>query len=627
MNEQAQQYVEDFMARLIARNPGEPEFHQAVREVAESLAPHIVASPVLQKMKVLERIAEPERVIIFRVPWLNDKGEIEINRGYRIQMNSAIGPYKGGIRFHPSVNLSILKFLAFEQTFKNSLTTLPMGGGKGGSDFNPKGKSDNEVMKFCQSFMTELQRHIGQDTDVPAGDIGVGGREIGFMFGQYKRLRDEFTGTLTGKGRDWGGSPLRPEATGYGTCYFAQEMLATRKESFEGKTVCISGSGNVAQYACQKATQLGAKVVTLSDSSGYIHDPEGIDAAKLEYVMELKNIFRGRIKEYAERYPAATYYEGQRPWSVKCDIALPCATQNELNLDDAKALLANGCFAVAEGANMPSTREATDLFVEKKILFMPGKAANAGGVATSGLEQSQNSLRLSWTFEEVDERLHKIMIDIFAKAADAAERYGVPGNYVAGANIAGFEKVVDAIIEGGINFIELTMTMDDGDPVGFIKKMADKYKDNDKIVIGAGTVLDPETARACILAGANYIVSPGLDVETIKLCNRYRVPMLPGVMTPSEAITAMEAGCDVIKIFPGNIVGPAAISSFKGPLPQGEFMPSGGVDVDNVDKWIHAGAYAVGTGSSLTKGAKTGDFAAVTAKAQEFVKAVAAARA
>ena len=346
MNEQAQQYVEDFMARLIARNPGEPEFHQAVREVAESLAPHIVTSPILQKMKVLERIAEPERVIIFRVPWLNDKGEIEINRGYRIQMNSAIGPYKGGIRFHPSVNLSILKFLAFEQTFKNSLTTLPMGGGKGGSDFNPKGRSDNEVMKFCQSFMTELQRHIGQDTDVPAGDIGVGGREIGFMFGQYKRLRDEFTGTLTGKGRDWGGSPLRPEATGYGTCYFAQEMLATRKESFKGKTVCISGSGNVAQYACQKATQLGAKVVTLSDSSGYIHDPEGIDEAKLEYVMELKNIFRGRIKEYADRYPSAKYYPGERPWGVKCDIAMPCATQNELNGDQAQALVDNGPYSL-----------------------------------------------------------------------------------------------------------------------------------------------------------------------------------------------------------------------------------------------------------------------------------------
>ena len=361
MNEQAQQYVEDFMARLIARNPGEPEFHQAVREVAESLAPHIVTSPILQKMKVLERIAEPERVIIFRVPWLNDKGEIEINRGYRIQMNSAIGPYKGGIRFHPSVNLSILKFLAFEQTFKNSLTTLPMGGGKGGSDFNPKGKSDNEVMKFCQSFMTELQRHIGQDTDVPAGDIGVGGREIGFMFGQYKRLRDEFTGTLTGKGRDWGGSPLRPEATGYGTCYFAQEMLATRNDSFKGKTVCISGSGNVAQYACQKATELGAKVVTLSDSSGYIHDPEGISPEKLEYVMELKNIFRGRIKEYAEKYPSATYYPGERPWGVKCDIAMPCATQNELNGDEAQALVDNGCMCVAEGANMPSTPDTPHL--------------------------------------------------------------------------------------------------------------------------------------------------------------------------------------------------------------------------------------------------------------------------
>ena len=449
MNEQAHQYVEDFMAQLTLRNPNEPEFHQAVREVAESLAPHIVASPVLQKMKVLERIAEPERVIIFRVPWLNDKGEIEINRGYRVQMNSAIGPYKGGIRFHPSVNLSILKFLAFEQTFKNSLTTLPMGGGKGGSDFNPKGRSDNEVMKFCQSFMTELQRHVGQDTDVPAGDIGVGGREIGFLFGQYKRLRNEFTGTLTGKGLGWGGSPLRPEATGYGVCYFAQEMLATKGESFKGKTVAISGSGNVAQYATQKATLLGGKVVTLSDSSGYIYDPEGIDAEKLEYVLELKNIFRGRIKEYAERYPASTYYEGQRPWSVKCDIALPCATQNEVSGEEAKMLVANGCICVAEGANMPSTPEAIKAYQDHKILYAPGKAANAGGVATSGLEMTQNSERLLWTAEEVDNKLHSIMRNIH----EACVKYGTEPdgyiNYVKGANIAGFMKVANAMLAQG----------------------------------------------------------------------------------------------------------------------------------------------------------------------------------
>ena len=449
MNEQAQQYVEDFMARLIARNPGEPEFHQAVREVAESLAPHIVTSPILQKMKVLERIAEPERVIIFRVPWLNDKGEIEINRGYRVQMNSAIGPYKGGIRFHPSVNLSILKFLAFEQTFKNSLTTLPMGGGKGGSDFNPKGRSDNEVMKFCQSFMTELQRHIGQDTDVPAGDIGVGGREIGFMFGQYKRLRDEFTGTLTGKGRDWGGSPLRPEATGYGTCYFAQEMLATRNDSFEGKTVCISGSGNVAQYACQKATELGAKVVTLSDSSGYIHDPEGISPEKLEYVMELKNIFRGRIKEYAEKYPSATYYPGERPWGVKCDIAMPWATQNELNGDEAQALVDNGCICVAEGANMPSTPDAIRIFQQHKLLYAPGKAANAGGVATSGLEMTQNSMRLTWSPEEVDAKLKSIMQNIHSVCVHYGTQPDGYINYVVGANIGGFMKVANAMLAQG----------------------------------------------------------------------------------------------------------------------------------------------------------------------------------
>lgn len=438
------------MAKIIAKNPNEPEFHQAVREVAESLAPHIVASPILQKMKILERIAEPERVIIFRVPWLNDKGEIEINRGYRVQMNSAIGPYKGGIRFHPSVNLSILKFLAFEQTFKNSLTTLPMGGGKGGSDFNPKGKSDNEVMKFCQSFMTELQKHIGQDTDVPAGDIGVGGREVGFMFGQYKRLRDEFTGTLTGKGRDWGGSPLRPEATGFGACYFAQEMLATRGESFAGKRVCISGSGNVAQYACKKAAELGAKVVTLSDSSGYIYDPDGIDAEKWEYVMELKNIYRGRIKEYVEQYPNAVYHAGKRPWGEQCDIAMPCATQNELNGEEAQMLVDHGCICVAEGANMPSTPEAIRIFQENKLLYAPGKASNAGGVATSGLEMCQNSMRLTWSPEEVDEKLHAIMKNIH----EVCVRYGRQEdgyvNYVVGANIGGFMKVANAMLAQGL---------------------------------------------------------------------------------------------------------------------------------------------------------------------------------
>ena len=450
MENQINAFVEEFMAKIIAKNPNEPEFHQAVREVAESLAPHIVASPVLQKMKILERIAEPERVIIFRVPWLNDKGEVEINRGYRVQMNSAIGPYKGGIRFHPSVNLSILKFLAFEQTFKNSLTTLPMGGGKGGSDFNPKGKSDNEVMRFCQSFMTELQKHIGHDTDVPAGDIGVGGREVGYMFGQYKRLRDEFTGTLTGKGRDWGGSPLRPEATGYGACYFAEEMLATRGESFRGKRVCISGSGNVAQYACRKAIELGAKVVTLSDSTGYIYDPEGIDLEKWEYVMELKNIFRGRIKEYAEHYPSAVYHEGKRPWGEQCDIAMPCATQNELNGEEAQMLVDNGCICVTEGANMPSTPEAIRIFQQHKLLYAPGKASNAGGVATSGLEMCQNSMRLTWSPEEVDEKLHAIMKNIH----EVCVRYGTEEdgyvNYVVGANIGGFMKVANAMLAQGL---------------------------------------------------------------------------------------------------------------------------------------------------------------------------------
>lgn len=450
MEKQAQKYVEQFMNEIVAKNPGEKEFHQAVHEVVESLAPYLLDNPQLMKMKVLERIAEPERIVMFRVPWLNDKGEVEINKGYRVQMNSAIGPYKGGLRFHASVNLSILKFLAFEQVFKNSLTTLPMGGGKGGSDFNPKGKSDNEVMKFCQSFMTELQRHIGQDTDVPAGDIGVGGREIGFMYGQYKRLRNEFTGTLTGKGMGWGGSPLRPEATGYGTCYFADAMLKASNNSFDGKTVVISGSGNVAQYAVEKATQLGAKVVTLSDSNGYIYDADGIDAEKLEYVMELKNIYRGRIKEYADRYPNAKYFEGEKPWGIKCDIALPCATQNELDGEAAKILVANGCVCVAEGANMPSTPEAIEVFQKAKVLYAPGKAANAGGVATSGLEMTQNSIRLLWTPEEVDAKLHQIMNDIHS----ACVKYGTGAdgyvNYVKGANIAGFIKVANAMMAQGL---------------------------------------------------------------------------------------------------------------------------------------------------------------------------------
>ena len=449
MDIQAKKYVEDFMAQVIARNPNEPEFHQAVREVAESLAPYIVADPALQQLQVLERLAEPERVIIFRVPWLNDRGEIEINRGFRVQMNSALGPYKGGIRFHASVNLSIMKFLAFEQTFKNSLTTLPMGGGKGGSDFNPKGRSDNEVMRFCQSFMTELYRHIGQDTDVPAGDIGVGGREIGYMFGQYKRLRDEFTGTFTGKGLGWGGSLLRPEATGYGLCYFTQQMLATRGLSFEGKIVCVSGSGNVAQHAAEKAMRLGAKVVTLSDSAGFIYDPDGFTEEKIQYVKLLKNVYRGRIKEYAEKYPTAQYFAGARPWGIKCDIALPCATQNELNGAEAQALVDNGCICVAEGANMPSTPEAIEIFLANKLLYAPGKASNAGGVATSGLEMSQNSMRIKWTAEEVDEKLHSIMQNIH----QVCTKYGTEEdgyiNYVKGANIGGFMKVAEAMIAQG----------------------------------------------------------------------------------------------------------------------------------------------------------------------------------
>jgi glutamate dehydrogenase (NADP+) len=450
MDQFTQNYINGFMAELTAKNPGEKEFHQAVREVLESVAPYMTEHPYLIEQKILERIVEPERIIIFRVPWLNDEGEIQVNRGYRVQMNSAIGPYKGGIRFHPSVNLSIMKFLAFEQTFKNSLTTLPMGAGKGGSDFNPKGKSDNEVMRFCQSFMTELQRHIGADTDVPAGDIGVGGREIGYMFGQYKRLRDEFTGVLTGKGLAWGGSPMRPEATGYGTCYFAQAMLATRGDSLSGKTVAISGSGNVAQYAAQKCLQLGAKVVTMSDSNGCIYDPEGIDEEKLAYIMHLKNIFRGRIKEYVEKYPSAQYFDRQRPWSVKCDVAMPCATQNELNGDEAKTLLSNGCMCVAEGANMPCTPEAIEAFQSAKILYSPGKASNAGGVATSGLEMTQNSIRLKWTREEVDANLMRIMTDIH----EACVKYGTEEdgyvNYVKGANIAGFIKVAEAMMAQGL---------------------------------------------------------------------------------------------------------------------------------------------------------------------------------
>jgi glutamate dehydrogenase (NADP+) len=442
-----QEKVEKFMAKVIAKNPAEPEFHQAVKEVAESLMPFIEENPKYNG--ILDRIVEPERLIMFRVAWLDDKGEPQINRGYRIEMNSAIGPYKGGLRFHPTVTLGILKFLAFEQVFKNSLTTLPMGGGKGGSDFDPKGKSDNEVMKFCQSFMTELQRHIGADTDVPAGDIGVGGREIGFMFGQYKRIRNEFVGVLTGKGLEWGGSLIRPEATGYGQVYFAEEMLKTRKLDFKGKTVVVSGSGNVAQYATEKATKLGGKVVTMSDSSGYIYDPKGIDAEKLAFVLELKNVKRGRIEEYAKKF-GCEFVPGKTPWGVKCDIALPSATQNELNADDAKKLVANGCICVSEGANMPSTPEAVEVFIEKKILFGPGKAANAGGVATSGLEMSQNSLRLSWTREEVDERLHNIMIAIHK----TCEKYGKDKdgyiNYVNGANIGGFVKVANAMLAQGL---------------------------------------------------------------------------------------------------------------------------------------------------------------------------------
>ncbi|UCG26767.1 MAG: NADP-specific glutamate dehydrogenase [Bacteroidales bacterium] len=441
--------VEQFMAQIISKNPGENEFHQAVQEVAESLIPYVEEHPKYEHAKILERIAEPERVVLFRVPWLDDKGEIQINKGFRIEMNSAIGPYKGGLRFHPTVNLGVLKFLAFEQVFKNSLTTLPMGGGKGGSDFDPKGKSDNEVMRFCQSFMTELYRHIGPNTDVPAGDIGVGGREIGFLFGQYKRLRNEFTGVLTGKGIEWGGSLIRPEATGYGTVYFAAEMLKTRGMDFKGKTVTVSGSGNVAQYATEKVTELGGKVVTLSDSGGFIHDPGGIDPGKLAYIIELKNIKRGRIREYAEKY-RADFHEGSRPWGIKCDIALPCATENEINEEEAKTLVANGCICVSEGANMPSTPGAIEIYMDKKILYGPGKAANAGGVAVSGLEMSQNSLRMPWTREEVDKRLQETMINIHKTTVKYGKESDDFINYVNGANIGGFVKVADAMLAQGV---------------------------------------------------------------------------------------------------------------------------------------------------------------------------------
>ena len=440
--------VEVFMEKLKEKNPGEKEFHQAVQEVAESLMPFIEKNPKYTKAKILERIAEPERTIIFRVPWLDDNGDIQINRGYRIEMNSAIGPYKGGLRLHPSVNLSILKFLAFEQVFKNSLTTLPIGGGKGGSDFDPKGKSDNEVMKFCQSFMSELFRHIGPNTDVPAGDIGVGGREIGYLFGQYKRLRNEFTGILTGKALNWGGSLIRPEATGYGCVYFAQEMLKTKKDSFKDKTCIVSGSGNVAQFTTEKIIQLGGKVVTLSDSSGMIYDPDGIDEKKLSYVMELKNIKRGRIKEYAEEYNC-DYYAGKRPWEIECDLAFPSATQNEISKDEAQKLVDNGVIGVSEGANMPTEADGVEIFLDAKILYGPGKAANAGGVATSALEMSQNSLRYAWSREEVDEKLHNIMCRIH----ESCVKYGKDGgfvNYVNGANIAGFVKVADSMLDHGV---------------------------------------------------------------------------------------------------------------------------------------------------------------------------------
>ncbi len=445
-----QDKIDRFMQEVISRNGHEPEFIQAVQEVADTVIPYIANNEIYNGKHVLLRMVEPERLISFRVAWVDDKGEIHVNRGYRIQMNSAIGPYKGGLRFHPTVNASVLKFLAFEQVFKNALTTLPMGGGKGGSDFDPKGKSDDEIMRFCHAFMLELSKHIGANTDVPAGDIGVGAREIGYLFGMYKKIRNEFTGVLTGKGRSWGGSLIRPEATGYGTVYFAQSMLKRTGDSMEGKSVCISGSGNVAQYAAEKCVQLGAKVLTFSDSKGFIHDPQGIDQEKINFVIDLKNNKRGRISEYVKQYPNATYHEGERPWSVPCDVAFPCATQNELNLDEAKMLVKNGCTCVAEGANMPTTPDAVHYFHDQKILFAPGKASNAGGVATSGLEMSQNSLRISWTREEVDERLKDIMANIHNNCLDYGMEEDGYCNYVKGANIAGFVKVADAMLAQGV---------------------------------------------------------------------------------------------------------------------------------------------------------------------------------
>ena len=445
-----QNKIDSFIEELMIKDGHEPEFIQAVEEVVETIIPFIENNSKYHNTKILERIVEPERVIQFRVPWVDDSGEPQVNRGYRVEFNSSIGPYKGGLRFHPSVNLSILKFLGFEQIFKNSLTTLPMGGGKGGADFNPKGKSDNEVMKFCQSFMIELSRHIGPNTDVPAGDIGVGGREIGYMFGQYKRLRNEFTGVLTGKGINWGGSLIRPEATGYGVVYFAEKMLNTKGDDFKNKKVAISGSGNVAQFACEKCIQLGAKVVTLSDSKGYIYDSQGIDQEKLSWIMNLKNVERGRISQYAKKYPNATFHEGEKPWDVPVDLALPCATQNELSEDHAKLLVKNGCIAIVEGANMPCTPEAISVFTENKILFSPGKASNAGGVATSGLEMSQNSLRYNWTREEVDSKLHNIMLEIHQQCVKYGKQSDGYIDYVKGANIAGFVKVADAMIDQGM---------------------------------------------------------------------------------------------------------------------------------------------------------------------------------
>jgi glutamate dehydrogenase (NADP+) len=450
MTHSIHEQVQNFMNEVTAQNPHEPEFIQAVQEVAETVIPFIADHPKYAKEQILKRMVEPERVIMFRVPWTDDQGDVQVNRGYRVEFNSAIGPYKGGLRFHPTVNLSVLKFLGFEQVFKNSLTTLPMGGGKGGADFNPKGKSDREVMQFCQSFMTELSRHIGPNTDVPAGDIGVGGREIGYMFGQYKRLRNEFTGVLTGKGRNWGGSLIRPEATGYGAVYFAAEMLSTKGQDLAGKNVVISGSGNVAQYAAEKVIQMGGTVLTMSDSGGFVHDPNGIDQAKLAWIMDLKNGRRGRISEYTDAHPGSTYHAGGRPWNIRCDAAFPCATQNELQAADAMNLISNGCMVVAEGANMPSTPEAIEAFQAAKVLFAPGKASNAGGVATSGLEMSQNSLRLSWSREEVDQRLLAIMKDIHSQCVAFGKNESGYVDYVKGANIAGFVKVADAMIDQGV---------------------------------------------------------------------------------------------------------------------------------------------------------------------------------